>query len=70
MKFNIFGGQNPLEPQTCFSKSNFRPPSGMAVSRSYPSHFFRFCEKEKAFHLLFSSIASFSIQKDATFLLV
>ena len=23
MKFNIFDGQNPLEPQPCFSKSNF-----------------------------------------------
>ena len=36
---------------------NFRPPSGMAVSRSYPRHFFPFCEKKKrkAFCLLFSS---------------
>ena len=39
----------------------FRPPSGMAVSRSYPRHFFPFCEKKrKAFCLLFSSFPSFS----------
>ena len=36
---------------------------------TYPRNFFRFCEKKrkKAFRLLFSSIASFSIQEDATF---
>ena len=27
--------------------STIRPPSGMAVSRSYPRHLFKFCEKKK-----------------------
>ena len=46
----------------------FRPPSRMAVSRSYPSHFFNFCEKEKKHSAsIFSSFASFFYLKRCIF---
>ena len=35
----------------------------MAISRCYPSHFFKFCEKKRAFSLWFY----FFLKKDATF---
>ena len=44
----------------------FRSPSRMAISRSYPRHFFTFREKEKALPPFFS-FASFSFKKDPTF---
>ena len=63
---------------TCFSKKeslrvrisillhyipgNVRSPSRMAISRSYPSHFFNFCEKRKHFDCYFS-FASFLAMK-------
>ena len=43
----------------------FRPPSCMAVSRSYPRHFFTFREKKHS--ASFFSFASFSFKKDPTF---
>ena len=36
-----------------------RSPSRMAISRSYPSHFFNFCEKRKHFDCYFSFTSFF-----------
>ena len=43
----------------------FRSPSRMAISRSYPGHFFTFHEKKHS--ASFFSFASFSFKKDPTF---
>ena len=65
-----------IKSQTTLSKFvnlYFRPPSGMAVSRSYPRHFFPFCEKKRKKHsaYTFSSFASFLLfKKTQLFLLV
>ena len=44
--YYIFGNINVT--YVCLMQSLYiRPPSRMAVSRSYPGHFFPFCEKKK-----------------------
>ena len=48
---------------------NFRPPSGMAVSRSYPRHFFRFCEEKSILPPFFFQCIFFYLKRRNLFYL-
>ena len=51
----------------CIKLFCFRSPSRMAISRSYPGHLVKFCERKKHLTSFFQKDATFN--KDASFLL-